>query len=74
MRKDAFYKWKELIRAVLPNLFDLAGRTRNNHEAAGRTSKLKVKDCKGKDWNLYKEILIFYLTFDFVEHQYTVSV
>src|SRR6218665_1529146 len=30
--------------AVLSNLFDPAGRTRHNHEATGRTSKLKSND------------------------------
>jgi len=35
--------------AVLSNLFDLASRTRNNHEAAGRTNSPKLK---GKDYNL----------------------
>src|SRR6218665_2957237 len=30
--------------AVLSNLFDPAGRTRHNNEAAGRTSKLKSND------------------------------
>ena len=29
---------------VLSNLFHPAGRTRQNHEAAGRTSKLKSND------------------------------
>ena len=29
------------LRPVLSNLFDPAGRTKHNHEAAGRTSKLK---------------------------------
>ena len=29
------------FKAVLSNLFDPAGRTRHNHEAAGRISKLK---------------------------------
>jgi len=29
---------------VLSHLFDPAGRTRHNHEAAGRTSKLKSND------------------------------
>jgi len=31
-------------KAVLSNLFDPAGRTRHNHEAAGRSSKLKSND------------------------------
>jgi len=35
-----------ILTAVLSNLFDPAGRIRHNHEAAGRTCKLKSNRLK----------------------------
>jgi len=57
MRCNACWTWKHgSFRAVLFNRFDLAGHKRNNHEAAGRTSKLN-----GKDYNLLNIIGLLYL-------------
>ena len=37
-------RYINIYTPVLSNLFDPAGRTRHNHEAAGRTNKLESND------------------------------